>query len=212
MTKCPCPDGSYERALFDAGNETIAGIDEVGRGAWAGPLAVGVVVLTKALLASMPAGVRDSKQLTALARMRLYSPLAQNVTAYAIGFASSDECDTLGMTAAQEIAARRALDGLRISPDAIIVDGPRDFTKRREAITLVRGDQRSLVVAAASILAKVTRDRLMVALAATYPPYGFERNKGYASVEHRQAVMDFGLTSIHRKSWSVAALASRGDA
>jgi ribonuclease HII len=160
----------------------------------------------------MPKGVRDSKQLTALARVRLFSQLVSVISAYAIGYANSDECDTLGMTAAQRLATERALCDLRVSPDAIIVDGLHNFTPRQDALTLVRADQRSLVVAAASILAKVTRDRLMIGLAASFPPYGFERNKGYASLEHRQAVCEFGLTAIHRKSWSVAPVVATANA
>ncbi len=198
--------------LIAAGCRTVAGIDEVGRGAWAGPLTVAVAVVTRERLARFPAGVRDSKLLSPRRREQLFGPLCEQVLCHAIGHASAEECDRLGMVAAQRLAASRAFEGLDVVPDGLIVDGPRDFTGRPGAVSIVRADRLCVVVAAASILAKVTRDRLMTAAAETHPGYGFERNKGYASVEHRLAVARLGTTSIHRMTWSVAAVGPALDA
>ncbi|HXZ82510.1 MAG TPA: ribonuclease HII [Acidimicrobiales bacterium] len=192
-----------ERQLVAAGCRTVAGIDEVGRGAWAGPLTVCVAVVSRDSLETFPAGVRDSKLLSPRQREGLLAPVLRHLCCHAIGHASAVECDDLGMAAALRLAARRALEGLDVSPDGIIVDGPRNFTGRSGAVSVVRADRLCAVVAAASILAKVTRDRLMTAAAEIHPGYGFERNKGYASIEHRLAVARLGTTPIHRLTWSV---------
>jgi ribonuclease HII len=202
VTSACLPGTGTERALLAGGCATVAGIDEVGRGAWAGPVSVGVAVVTLGTLSCLPEGVRDSKLLTERAREALFAPLAAALTAYAVGHASAQECDALGLTAAQRLAADRALDSLGQVPAALIVDGRYDYTGRG-ALPLVGADRRSLVVAAASVLAKVTRDRLMAAAAERHPGYGFERNKGYPSAEHRRAVARLGLTSLHRRTWSV---------
>lgn len=193
-----------ETRLVAAGCRTVAGIDEVGRGAWAGPLTVGVALVSGECLVGFPPGVRDSKLLSPSQRLRLFAPIAGHVLRHAIGHASAAECDAFGMTGAQRLAAARALEALGVEPDAIIVDGPRDFTGSPGAVCIVGADRLCAVVAAASILAKVTRDRLMIAAAGTHPGYGFERNKGYASLEHRLAVARLGTTPIHRLTWSVA--------
>ncbi len=193
-----------ERRLVAGGCRTVAGVDEVGRGAWAGPLTVGVAVVSGDLLGGFPAGVRDSKLLSPRRREELFEPLKKHLFRHALGHAGPEECDRLGMAAAQRLAAWRALEMLGVVPDGIIVDGPRDFTGRADAVCIVGADRLCAVVAAASILAKVTRDRLMTAAAETHPGYGFERNKGYASVEHRLAVARLGTTPIHRRTWSVA--------
>jgi ribonuclease HII len=199
-------DAGYEveKELVAAGCRTVAGIDEVGRGAWAGPLTVGVVVVTDSQLGRLPIGLRDSKLLSPRRREQLFAALTRDACCRAVGHASAKECDRLGMTAAQRLAATRALAALGIVPDGIVVDGPRDFTGMAGAICLVKADRLCAVVAAASIIAKVTRDRMMIAAANVHPGYGFERNKGYASFEHRLAVAKLGTTSIHRLTWSVA--------
>lgn len=192
----------FERSLFNQGCKTVAGLDEVGRGAWAGPVSVGITLITLKTLRRLPPTVRDSKLLTPLAREELFEPLAKAVIAYAIGHASPLECDELGMTAAQALAASRAFEQLPVAPDAIIVDGNHNYTGRKEAITLIKADRHSRLVAAASVLAKVTRDRMMRELAHRYHGYSLERNKGYASREHREAVKRLGTCDIHRLSWS----------
>jgi len=198
-------DAGYEveNELVAAGCRTVAGIDEVGRGAWAGPLTVGLVVVTDSQIGRLPIGLRDSKLLSPRRREQLFAALTRDACCRAVGHASAKECDRLGMTAAQRLAATRALAALGIVPDGIVVDGPRDFTGMAGAICLVKADRLCAVVAAASIIAKVTRDRMMIAAASVHPGYGFERNKGYASFEHRLAVAKLGTTPIHRLSWSV---------
>ncbi len=203
MSSAP-PDGALEEALFATGHVGVAGVDEVGRGAWAGPLSVGVALVTPETLRALPAGIRDSKQLSPRAREALFCPLSRALAGFAVAHASARECDALGMTAAQALAASRALELLGVEPDVVVVDGPRDFTQAREVRCLVGADRLAVSVAAASVLAKVTRDRHMVALAARLPGYGLERHKGYASREHREAVAALGLSDEHRQSWSVA--------
>lgn len=205
MTARMDPGTAHEEALYAGGASIVAGIDEVGRGAWAGPLSVGVVALTRDALGRLPGGVRDSKMLSPLARSKVFEPLRAAVSSYGLGHASAEECDALGMTAAQLLATDRAFAVLGIEPDAVIVDGKFDFTRRSDTVTIVGADRLCLVVAAASVLAKVTRDEMMVAQAPQYPHYHFERNKGYPSPDHRAALSRFGLSGIHRRSWSFAA-------
>jgi ribonuclease HII len=201
------PSTAFERSLFAKGHLTVAGLDEVGRGAWAGPVSVGVAVITRERLRRLPRTVRDSKLLSAQAREALFSPLVVAVSAYAVGHASPEECDALGMTKAQALAAERAFETLPYRPDVIIVDGIHNYTGRSEVVTMVRADRHCRLVAAASVLAKVTRDRMMVEYAARFAGYGLERNKGYISLEHRRAVRLLGMTPIHRVSWSVGSCA-----
>lgn len=198
------PTWDVVRMLFEEGYTCVAGVDEVGRGAWAGPVAVGIAAVTPAALGTIPAGVRDSKLLAEAARERLFEPLAQWCPSYAIGEATPGECDRLGMTGAQRLAAGRALEHLGLDPDVLVVDGNLDYTGHPAARTLVRGDETCMIVAAASVLAKVTRDRQMIVHGGRFPAYGFARNKGYVSAEHRRAVGQLGMTDLHRRSWSVA--------
>ena len=198
------PTAEEETRLFNAGATTIAGVDEVGRGAWAGPVSVGVAVLTVASLEKLPRGVRDSKLLSCSRREELFDPLGDAVLAFAVGHASPQECDVLGMTRAQRLATDRAFSELSCPIDAVILDGRTNFSARQDATVIVGADRLCISVAAASVLAKVTRDRIMIAMAAEFPPYAFERNKGYPSPEHRAALEQFGLTAVHRMSWSFA--------
>jgi ribonuclease HII len=200
-----------ERGLLADGCRLVAGIDEVGRGAWAGPVSVGIAVVDVACLAAMPKGVRDSKALLPAKREALYPLLVAACAAFAVGHASPGECDALGMTAAQRLATKRALAELETEPDAVIVDGRHDFTGHPRSVTVVGGDRTSLSVAAASVLAKVTRDALLVEAASRFPGYALERNKGYASLEHRTAVARLGMTALHRRSWTFASPIEAGD-
>jgi ribonuclease HII len=190
------PSLATERALWECGAGVVVGLDEVGRGAWAGPLSVGAAVL--------PPGrrvykVRDSKMLTEGEREAMFDRVAGWCRAWAVGHASSEECDELGMSDAQRLAARRALDALGLSPDAVLVDGSWDFVGGARSI--VRGDASCLSIAAASILAKVTRDRIMRGEAEHFPAYWFESNKGYPGPRHRAALQWLGPSAIHRRSW-----------
>ena len=188
-----------ERELWDAGHDVVVGVDEVGRGAWAGPLTIGAAVLPRDRRVY---GVRDSKQLTEIRREQLFERVGEWCVAWAVGHASHEECDRLGMSDAQRLAARRALDGLGVEPDRVLVDGRWDFVGGGRTRMLVKGDATCLSIAAASILAKVTRDRIMRAGADSYPGFDFDRNKGYPCPRHKLALKGYGPTAIHRRTWA----------
>lgn len=211
------PGSRRERRFWEDGYRLVAGVDEVGRGAWAGPLSVGVVVLAEPLR-RMPRGLRDSKQITEADREALFDKVATWCSAWAVGHTEPEECDRLGMTAALLIATRRAFCQLPqdLLPEAVVLDGNFDFVSRAfkepshaplpagfEPVvhTVVKADAICVSVAAASVLAKVTRDRLMRACACSYPQFDFERNKGYPSPSHKRALRGYGLSAIHRRSW-----------
>ncbi|MFF7637919.1 ribonuclease HII [Kitasatospora sp. NPDC008050] len=194
------PTHSVERSLRRAGATIVAGLDEVGRGAWAGPVTVGAAVTG---LRRPPEGLTDSKLLTPRRREQLAPVLADWVTAHALGHASALECDELGMTAALRLAAVRALEALPVRPDAVILDGKHDYLGGPWRVrTVIKGDQSCVCVSAASVLAKVHRDGLMAELAPECPQFGFEDNAGYPSPVHRAALEEFGPTEHHRLSWS----------
>lgn len=177
----------------------VAGVDEVGKGAWAGPLAVGVAVIPSDRRVYK---IRDSKVLKEPEREKLYDRIADWCRWWAVGMATHTECDRLGMSEAQKLAAERAFTSLGVQPDRVLVDGNWDFTPGESAIRIVKGDRKSLTIASAAILAKVTRDRMMRGLAQHYPQYGFDSNKGYPETFHQTALMAWGPSAIHRRSWS----------
>ena len=192
------PTLKVEKQLWEQGHEVVVGVDEVGRGAWAGPLSVGAAVVPKDRRIYK---LRDSKMLTEQERETLFDRVADWCSRWAVGHATNEECDRLGMSDAQRLAARRALDALGVVPDRVLVDGRWDFVGRYPTIRLVRGDATSVSVSAASILAKVVRDRIMRGLSADYPNYGFEANKGYPCPRHKAALQAWGPSCIHRRSW-----------
>ena len=196
--KSSSPSLAYERALWADGKDVVVGVDEVGRGAWAGPLSVGAAVLPKDRRVYK---VRDSKLFTEAEREALFDRIAGWCAAWAVGHASQEECDALGMADAQRLAARRAIEGLGLVPDRVLVDGNWDFVGGGRTDRLVKGDRRCLSIAAASILAKVTRDRMMRQEAEHFPGYDFELNKGYPCPRHKLALNAMGPTSIHRRTW-----------
>lgn len=184
------------------GVKTVAGIDEVGRGAWAGPVTVCAAVTG---LRRPPEGLTDSKLITPKRRARLAALLTGWVTSYALGQASPEEIDELGMTAALRLAALRALDGLPEAPEAVILDGKHNYLAGGgpwPVRTVIRGDQSCVSVAAASVIAKVQRDGEMAELGTGYGPFAFEENAGYPSPVHRSALEELGPTPLHRMSWS----------
>ena len=192
------PSRSVERSLLEQGYELIVGVDEVGRGAWAGPIMVGAAVLP---VDRRVYGVRDSKMLTEPERERLFDRVAGWCTAWAVGAASQDECDQVGMAEAQRWAARRAVEGLGMAPDHVLVDGNWDFVGMGPTTRLVKGDATCLSIAAASILAKVTRDRYMRKESEHFPGYEFDSNKGYPCPRHKMALQAYGPSAIHRRTW-----------
>lgn len=192
------PSLGIERALWAAGHEHVVGMDEVGRGAWAGPLMVGAAVVPRDRRVYK---VRDSKMLTEREREAMFDRIAGWCVTWAVGAATQSECDRLGMSAAQRLAARRALDALGAPADQVLLDGNWDFVGDGTTKLVVKGDATCLSIASASILAKVTRDRLMRDEAEHFPGYDFERNKGYPCPRHKAALQGMGPTSIHRRSW-----------
>ena len=216
VAKAPRPDLAHEREFWDAGWRTVVGLDEVGRGAWAGPLVVAAVALRDGGgHGTFAERVRDSKQLRPARREQLFALIAEGCAGWSVGCASAAECDELGMSAAQRLAAARALESPAVRPDSVLLDGRWDFVSSRPESpstvagrfegpvrTVVGGDARCVSLAAASILAKVWRDRGMVQQAARYPAYDFDRNKGYPCPRHRAALAAWGPSAIHRRSWA----------
>lgn len=177
----------------------VCGVDEAGRGPWAGPVSAAAVILDPA---RTPAGIDDSKKLTAKARDRLAIEIKASAIAWCVGFATVEEIDSLNILHATGVAMRRAVEGLQISAAFALVDGNYAFKLPCPVRPVVRGDAVSLSIAAASILAKTARDSLMVEMDALHPGYGFASHKGYNSPVHSQALATLGPCPIHRRSWA----------
>ena len=195
MTK---PDFSFEKAAQAQGFVHVAGVDEVGRGPLAGPVVAAAVILDPA---NIPDGLNDSKKLTAKRRDALYDEL-RAVAEVSIAKATVAEIDTHNILRASHIAMVRAVAGLRQMADHALIDGnmiPRDLVVSSQ--TIIKGDARSLSIAAASIMAKVWRDRHMVALAQQHPHYGWDKNAGYPTAQHKLGLQRFGVTEHHRRSF-----------
>ncbi|MDH3704748.1 MAG: ribonuclease HII [Acidimicrobiia bacterium] len=197
--KRKAPGLRVEREMWAAGHEVVVGVDEVGKGAWAGPLTIGAAVVPRDRRIYK---IRDSKMLTEAEREALFDRIASWCEAWSVGHASAAECDELGMSEAQRLATRRALGGLSRPADRVLVDGKWDFVGGGRTTTIVKGDATSLSIAAASILAKVTRDRIMRAQDRRFPGYDFAFNKGYPCPRHRAALHAAGPSCIHRRSWA----------
>ena len=197
--KAKAPGLRVERARWDAGDEIVVGIDEVGRGAWAGPLTLAAVVVPRDKRLYK---VRDSKMLTAGEREVMFDRVNEWADHVNVAHASKAECDELVMSAAQKLAAQRAISGLGIAVDHVLVDGNWDFVETHPTTMLVKGDTVSLSIAAASIVAKVTRDRMMERWHRIYPAYAFAGNKGYPCPRHKAALAGFGPSAIHRRRWA----------
>lgn len=203
------PSLRIEGRYFADGCQAVAGMDEVGRGAWAGPVTIGIAVVRQGNR-RIPPGVRDSKLLSWHERERIFEPLGRALSDWAVGHASNEECDELGMTVAQRLAAKRALDQLSVRPDVVLLDGHFDFLADKVAGVsdfppvrlIVKGDNKARSISAASILAKVTRDRLMALESEHYPWYGFDSNRGYPAPVHKMALQALGCTPLHRHSWA----------
>lgn len=214
------PSLRTERVLQRQGYRLLAGMDEVGRGALAGPVTVGVVVIDESCR-SAPTGVKDSKLLTARARERMVPRIERWCVAYGVGHASPAEIDEIGIMGGLRLAGRRALGLLGVVPDLIILDGNHDWLTAPAEVgllafadgadgpstppvrTMVKADLRCSSVAAASVLAKVSRDRLVVERAGDFPAYGWQDNKGYSAPEHMDALRLHGPCEYHRRSWNL---------
>jgi ribonuclease HII len=207
MKKSPSPDLAEEYAFRATGHTYVAGLDEAGRGAWAGPVCAAAVVLplNRDNLADLLDGVRDSKQLTAKRREVLLPIICEVALAVGVGWAKPADVDRFGVVAATRRAmtqAVRALDGqMAGQADALLIDHLRLPGLNLPQRALPKADCRCLTVAAASIVAKVERDHLMIALDEDYPGYGFARHKGYGTRQHQEALRKLGPAPIHRMSW-----------
>jgi len=192
------PDDTFESAARARGLACVAGVDEAGRGPLCGPVVAAAVILDPARL---PEGLNDSKKLTARARARLHEAVLATAQV-GVGLASVEEIDALNILRASHLAMLRAVAALPQAPDHLLIDGnllPRGLTVSAEAI--VKGDARSLSIAAASVIAKVERDRIMVDLAQQHPGYGWDRNAGYPTKDHLAALANLGVTPHHRRSF-----------
>jgi len=199
----PAPNLQFEQALWDSGIDYVAGIDEAGRGALAGPVAVGVVILpNQSDLDNTLRGVRDSKQLTALARQNWLEVIEKTALSCRLGFASPGEIDELGIMPATRLAAIRALEETTPAPQHLLIDWISIAEAGLPETSLAKGDARSLSIACASIVAKVRRDEHLHELDEQYPGYGFASHKGYGTKRHLAAIRKLGPCAIHRRSFS----------
>ena len=208
-TKCrgrAMPDFTFEHTC----TPPVAGVDEAGRGPWAGPVVAAAVILPVGVLDPyLLTRLDDSKKLKKGIREDLLAAL-EPVADIGVGVASPTEIDDINILQATMLAMQRAVDGLSETPVSVLVDGNRAPSIASEVTTIVKGDSLSLSIAAASIVAKVTRDRMMAVLAEQYPGYGWERNAGYGTKDHREALARLGVTPAHRQSFApIRAAATR---
>lgn len=187
-----------ENELYDSGITTLCGVDEAGRGPLAGPVCAAAVILPEGL--EIP-GLNDSKKLTDKKRRELFPIIEEQALAYGIGWASQEEIDDINILQATFLAMSRAVEQLNIRPDLALVDGNRAPTLDLPVETVVKGDSLSASIAAASVLAKVSRDDVMLRMAEEYPGYGFEVHKGYGTKAHYEALRTFGPSPIHRRTF-----------
>lgn len=189
---------SIEERLMQKGYSVIAGVDEAGRGPLAGDVYAAAVVLPHGILIE---GLNDSKKISEKKREKLYDEICENAIAYAVATASVEEIDTYNIRNATYIAMNRAIEALKVKPDYVLIDGDCIKECNYEHECVVKGDAKSASIAAASILAKVTRDRYMKQLSEKYPEYGFEKHNGYGTAAHIAALKEFGASEVHRKTF-----------
>ena len=188
----------YENEALSKGYNNICGVDEAGRGPLAGPVCAAAVILPKGEIIE---GVNDSKKLTEKKREALYGVIKEKAVAYSIAFASVEEIEEMNILNATMLAMKRAVDGLDIPADYAMIDGNKIPDLNIPAECVVKGDANSMSIAAASILAKVTRDRLCAEYETEYPQYGFAKHKGYGTKLHREMILKYGPCKIHRMSF-----------
>jgi ribonuclease HII len=200
------PDFTFELAATQNGHTLICGVDEAGRGPWAGPVVASAVILNPA---NIPNGLNDSKKLTHEKREALFDPVMQSADV-GIGIVSAAEIDDINILQATYLAMNRAMQNLKSQPTLALVDGNRAPALPCKVQTIIKGDALSLSIAAASIIAKVTRDRIMIAMDKHYPGYGFAAHKGYGTAAHAAALAHIGPCPEHRKSFApIRALLAR---
>lgn len=189
---------NYEHACYDEGYDLVCGVDEAGRGPLAGPVCAAAVILPRDLQIE---GLNDSKKLTDKRRRALFDVITAQAVSYGIAFASEQEIDEINILQATFLAMRRALDQLSVRPAIVLIDGNRETDFGLPVRTIVKGDSLSANIAAASVLAKVTRDDFMLEQAQRYPQYGFDVHKGYGTRAHYEALRQYGPCPIHRRSF-----------
>ncbi len=195
----PKPDWQFEAALKRGGFSPVCGVDEVGRGPLAGPVVAAAVIFDET---NIPDGLNDSKKLSEKRREALYDQIMEQALSVSVAQASVEEIDDINILEASMLAMRRAVAGLHVKPEAALVDGNRAPGLEIHTRTLIKGDARSLSIAAASIIAKVFRDRLMKKLSEKHPEYGWASNAGYGVAKHMAALKLVGVTPFHRKSFA----------
>lgn len=188
----------YETEAQSEGYKSVCGVDEAGRGPLAGPVCAAAVILPQKLVID---GVNDSKKLSEKKREKLFDEITEKAVAYSIAFATVDEIEEMNILNATMLAMKRAVGGLKTPADFAMIDGNRLPELDIPCRYIVKGDAKSMSIACASILAKVTRDRLLYEYDKAYPLYGFAKHKGYGTKEHREAILKYGPTDIHRLSF-----------
>lgn len=196
------PDLRYERKLWRSGVEAVAGVDEAGVGPMAGPVVAAAAMFPAEFFIS---GVNDSKKLSEDQRERLFTPITEQALSFGVGVADPEEIDRLNIYWATMLAIRRAVGAMTRQPQHVLVDGRNVPELALPQTRIVGGDRKSFCIAAASIIAKVTRDRMMAEFDEIYPEYGFASHKGYCTPEHLKRLEEFGPCSIHRKSFAPVA-------
>lgn len=187
-----------EKDLYEKGYKNIAGVDEAGRGPLAGPVCAAAVILPEGLVIE---GINDSKKLTEKKREKLFDEIINSAVAYSIQYTSPELIDEINIKEATDYAMAEAVKSLQVPADYVIIDGNDNKPYDIPYSYIIKGDAKSQTIAAASILAKVSRDRLMTKMAEEYPQYGFEKHKGYGTKAHCEAIQKYGVTEVHRKSF-----------
>lgn len=205
----PNPNYYYEKQILSSGFKLLAGIDEVGRGTLAGPVVAGVVIIDindKVEQTLIELGVNDSKALSPKKRSDIYKQLINITTDYSTGWASVKEIDEIGINPAIELSIKRAIENLKIEPDHLLIDALKLDNLKYKQTSIIKGDAKSLLIASASIIAKVERDKYMENLSTEDDIYEFENNKGYGTKKHIAAIKKFGKSEYHRKSFKIKGL------
>ena len=188
----------FDKTFLSKSVKVIAGVDEAGRGPLAGPVVAAVVIFDKKTIIPK---INDSKKLTAKIREELYDKIIKHAVSYGVGIVHQKEIDEINILQATLKAMQLAVAELKTIPDLILIDGNKSFKSKIATKTIVKGDSKSFSIAAASILAKVTRDRIMITESIKHPEYIWHKNKGYGTEEHRDAILKYGITTLHRMSF-----------
>ncbi|MDZ7766098.1 MAG: ribonuclease HII [Melioribacteraceae bacterium] len=188
----------FDLNFFSNSVKTICGVDEAGRGPLAGPVVAAAVIFDKETIIN---GINDSKKINAVKREELYHKIIDNAESFGVGIVDQTKIDEINILNASLLAMKLAVEKLSIKPDLVLIDGNKSFNSEFETKTIVRGDAKSFSIAAASIIAKVTRDKIMLKESENFPHYSWQTNKGYPTKAHIQAIKKFGFCKLHRKTF-----------